>query len=256
MASRVSGQNFMRGLINASRNHLVLALCSFVLTGVLGSGFTYWLSDYYKNKQLQDEVRARAVDGIRDFTDLTSERRTRAALVASAIRRHAQLAEVQVRKVRYDDSYVRWNTKIPGIIINIEYLFNKIPQCDISYYIDAVSHLTYMTPTQKSSGSGMLTDMDICITKAYDIYNVNTPETSSKAMSELESCKFDELTTRMSLCLDTLATSLNRVAAAPSDIKNIITQDRFSIQNDCQSSPAESSGGACPVGPGLPALPR
>lgn len=105
---------------------------------------------------------------------LVYERRTRAGMVASALRRGADLDEVRYRKRAYDETYVDWNKNVMQNIFAIrevtgEHMISGLEK----YYEDGLV--------------AAMSDVDRCLTKAYDTRMAN-----GDAKAELEKCHMAE----------------------------------------------------------------
>ena len=95
-------------LAEASRHPLVLTLVGFILTGILGAGLTWRLNDISRERDEERTTQEHAIAAVQEIVDLINERRTRAIVLAYAIRRSSE-EETKARKAAYDDVYVRWN---------------------------------------------------------------------------------------------------------------------------------------------------
>jgi Na+/glutamate symporter len=74
--------------VNLTRHPLTVAVVGFVLTGIIGAGFTWWLESASKAREgereqrqkaleLEAASRARAIEAVREVTDLVHERTPR-----------------------------------------------------------------------------------------------------------------------------------------------------------------------------------
>ena len=97
------------GLVRAARltrrQLIVFALVSAVLNGIVTAFVGTWLAQTYATQQ----SRRKSVESL---AHLIYERRTRAGMVVSSMRRNAPIDEVQFRKRAYDEAYVDWNKNI------------------------------------------------------------------------------------------------------------------------------------------------
>ena len=97
------------GLIRAARltrrQLIVFALTSAVINGIVTACVGAWLAQTYATQQ----ARRKSVEAL---ANLIYERRTRAGMVVSSMRRNAPADEVQFRKRAYDEAYVDWNKNI------------------------------------------------------------------------------------------------------------------------------------------------
>jgi len=81
------------------RQLIAFALFSAVLNGIITASVGAWLGQAYAKYQARRQ-------SIETLVHLVYERRTRAGLVASAIRRGADIDELRYRKRAYDEAYV------------------------------------------------------------------------------------------------------------------------------------------------------
>ena len=81
---------------------IAFALVSAVLNGIITACVGAWLGQTYAKYQSRKQ-------SIENLVHLIYERRTRAGMVASALRRGADIEEVRYRKRAYDETYVDWN---------------------------------------------------------------------------------------------------------------------------------------------------
>ncbi len=98
-----------RGLLRharLSRRQLIMfALASAAINGIITATVGAWLAQTYSTYQGRRQ-------SIETIAHLVYERRTRAGMVASAIRRDADIEEVRHRKQAYDEAYVDWNKNV------------------------------------------------------------------------------------------------------------------------------------------------
>jgi hypothetical protein len=215
----------LKELAEASRHPLVITIIGFILTGIGGAGFTWWLNSLSNARDVQRvaEVRraefeaagrARDVEAVREVTDLINERRTRAMLVASAIHRRSSGAEIESRKAAYDDVYVRWNTKAQSISLRIREIFKALAPSAYEGYINALTneialgHRTAASRQTEPQHQGLLTLMDTCITNAFDAYRRDRFEDTTDAVKVLSDCDIDEIDFRLIDCSRIIADSL------------------------------------------------
>ena len=140
------------GLIRAARltrrQLIVFALASAVLNGIVTAFVGTWLAQTYATQQ----SRRKSVESL---AHLIYERRTRAGMVVSSMRRNAPLDEVQFRKRAYDEAYVDWNK---NILLNL-------------FVIREVGGDMKFAGLEKSFEDELvasMADVDRCLTKAYD----------------------------------------------------------------------------------------
>jgi uncharacterized membrane protein YccF (DUF307 family) len=140
------------GLVRAARltrRQLILfALASAVLNGIVTACVGAWLAQTYSTQQ----TRRKSVETL---ANLIYERRTRAGMVVSSMRRNAPMEEIQFRKRAYDEAYVDWNK---NILLNL-------------FVIREVSGDLKFAALEKSFEDDLVStmaDIDRCLTKAYD----------------------------------------------------------------------------------------
>jgi len=150
------------------RQLVAFALVSACLNGLITASVGAWLGQTYAKYQARRQ-------SIESLVHLVYERRTRAGMVASALKRGADIDEVRYRKRAYDESYVDWNKNAMQNIFAIrevtgETMFSGLEK----YYEDGLI--------------AAMADVDRCLTKAYDVRLAN-----SDPKPELERCKMPEL---------------------------------------------------------------
>ena len=132
-----------------TRRQLVgFALMSAVLNGIITASVGAWLGQTYAKYQARRQ-------SIESIVHLVYERRTRAGMVSSALRRGADIDEVRFRKRAYDEAYVEWNK---NIMQNI-------------FAIREVTGETLISSLEGHFQDGLvaaMSDVDRCLTKAYD----------------------------------------------------------------------------------------
>ncbi len=130
-------------------NLVVFALLTAVLNGIVTASVGAWLGQTYTNHLARRE----AVQGI---ATLVYERRARAGLVVSSLRRNADLEELRHRKRGYDDVFVEWNKRIQNNILQIRDLIGARDAAGLEDVLQKG-----LVPA--------LTEMDGCLTKGYDV---------------------------------------------------------------------------------------
>ena len=140
------------GLIRAARltrrQLITFALMSAVINGIVTACVGAWLAQTYATQQ----SRRKSVEAL---ANLIYERRTRAGMVVSSMRRNAAADEIQFRKRAYDEAYVDWNK---NILLNLFVIREvggdmKFAGLEKSFEDDLVASMA---------------DVDRCLTKAYD----------------------------------------------------------------------------------------
>lgn len=140
------------GLVRAARltrrQLIVFALTSAVLNGIVTACVGAWLAQTYATQQ----TRRKSVETL---ANLIYDRRTRAGMVVSSMRRNAPMDEIQFRKRAYDEAYVDWNK---NILLNLFVIREvggdlKFSALERSFEDDLVATMA---------------DIDRCLTRAYD----------------------------------------------------------------------------------------
>ena len=131
------------------RQLIMFALLSAAINGVVTASVGAWLAQTYAG----DQSRRQSVQGI---ADLIYERRARAGMVVSSLRRNADLDEVKYRKRAYDEVFVEWNKRIQQNVFQIREL---VGERDVSLTEQEFQDLIVRP----------LSYIDTCLTKAYDL---------------------------------------------------------------------------------------
>lgn len=132
-----------------TRKQLILfALASAALNGIITASVGAWLGQTYAKYQARKQ-------SIESLVHLVYERRTRAGMVASALRRGADLDEVRFRKRAYDEAYVDWNKNIMQNIFAIREVTGEHMMSNLEKYFE-------------DGLVAAMSDVDRCLTKAYD----------------------------------------------------------------------------------------
>jgi hypothetical protein len=161
-----------RGLLRyarLSRQQLIIfALASAAINGVVTATVGAYLARTYSTFQ----SRRQAIEVI---AHQVYERRTRAGMVASAIRRDADVEEVRHRKQAYDESYVDWNKNVMLSLFTIREVAGDLK-------------FSALEPVFEDHLIAAMADVDRCITKAYDLRLTN-----GDAKGALKTCRMPEL---------------------------------------------------------------
>jgi hypothetical protein len=205
-------------LDNVSRHPLLLALVGFALTGILGGYLTYWFNYQTQQHEIETSTRNNALAAVSDLSDVVNERRERAVLVISSIRRGAPETEIDARKLAYDEAYIRWNAKVPGDLLRIRAGLGLSYRSSYERYIDGLTNfniLLYGTDANKllhgqqiPANPGLLSIMDACLTIAFDAYRLNSFKTSPAVLSMISDCKFYKTYSQMISCFSFISESL------------------------------------------------
>jgi hypothetical protein len=202
------------------RHPLTLTVAGFALTGILGTYVTNRLHNAEAERAVAEAQRDRGIAAIHEIVDLINERRTRAVMVSSAIKRHSP-AEAQARKAAYDDIYVRWNTREDSILNQVQEFWRVAAPGDSRGYIDDYAHSFKLALTSDHavgprqgdkradrSQGGLLSRMDDCVTNAFDDYRRGEFNNPGPAKATLQACRFDVIDDRMIDCTHVLTEQL------------------------------------------------
>ncbi|MDX2306993.1 MAG: hypothetical protein NW216_02010 [Hyphomicrobium sp.] len=124
------------------------ALISAALNGIVTASVGAWLGQTYAQYQTRRQ-------SIESLVHLVYERRTRGGMLASSLRRDADIDEVRFRKRAYDEAYVEWNKTIMQNIFSIREVTGVVTLSKLE------SHL-------EDGLIAAFADVDRCLTKAYD----------------------------------------------------------------------------------------
>jgi hypothetical protein len=152
-----------------SRRQLILfALTSTILNGIVTACVGAWLAQTYATQQSRQK-------SVETLAHMIYDRRTRAGMVVSSIRRNAPLDEVQFRKRAYDEAYVDWNK---NVLLNL-FVIREVG-----------GELKFAALEQMFEDDlvGAMADVDRCLTKAYD-----RKLAGQEAISLLDECQMGML---------------------------------------------------------------
>jgi len=172
----------MKTILTKFVNHqLTSVFFGFFLTGILG----FFLSNNYLEEQKENEkhffIASENRKAINDISRMIYERRVRASLLHSSFRRNASLEEIIDRKRLYDSAFVKWGTNIQANLL-------------ITRNILKSSHYTFFEKYMETGLVPILTDIDTCLTQAYD-----QRLSGNKPNKHLEACNLSE---KLKLALD------------------------------------------------------
>ena len=127
---------------------IVIVLASTIVNGIVTACVGAWLAQTYATQQSYRK-------SVEEIAHLIYDRRTRAGMVVSSLRRNAPIDEVQFRKRAYDEAYVDWNK---NILLNL-FVIREVG-----------GELKFATLEQifQDDLVGAMADVDRCLTKAYD----------------------------------------------------------------------------------------
>ncbi len=147
---------------------LAFTVISAILNGLVTASVGSWLAHSYATAQ----SRRVSINGL---SGLLYERRIKAGLVVSSLRRNAEMDEVRHRKRGYDEAYVDWNKNLRQNLFAIrevmgETAFTSLEQDFEKYLVDPLSKI------------------DACVTRAYDLKIAG-----QDPLKELETCRMADL---------------------------------------------------------------
>lgn len=170
------------------RHSLVLfAILTAIVNGIVTASVGAYLGHTYADFQ----TRRVSIQGI---SDLIYERRTRAGLVVSSLRRGGSLEELKERKRAYDDVYVDWNKRIQSNLLQIRDVLGAREATGFETLIQGA-----LVPA--------FTEIDTCVTKAFD-----TRIAGQDPMPVVEGCQYQAVYQFTLDCAKTLTDELFRVS--------------------------------------------
>jgi hypothetical protein len=131
------------------RQLIAFALASAAINGVITATVGAWLAQTYATFQGRR-------DAIQNIAHHVYERRTRAGMVVSSLRRNAEIDEVRHRKQAYDEAYVDWNK---NVLLNLFAIREAAGELKISK----------LEPYFEDGLVAAMADADRCLTKSYDM---------------------------------------------------------------------------------------
>jgi hypothetical protein len=142
------GMGLLRSARLTRRQLIFFALASAVLNGIVTACVGTWLAQTYATQQSRRK-------SVETLAHLIYDRRTRAGMVVSSMRRNAPLEEIQYRKRAYDEAYVDWNK---NILLNL-FAIREVAG-DLKF--------TTLVKAFEDELVGSMADVDRCLTQAYD----------------------------------------------------------------------------------------
>jgi hypothetical protein len=228
-----------RGLLRYARltrrQLVVFALASAAINGVITASVGAWLAQTYSTYQGRRQ-------SIESIAHLVYERRTRAGMVASAIRRDADIEEIRHRKQTYDEAYVDWNK---NVMLNLFAIREAAGELKVSA----------LEPLFEDHLVAAMAEVDRCVTKAYDARLRN-----EDAKAVLEACKMADLHQFVLDCGATFTNELYKLTqltflpfgAAFKETKALAERR---ISDACLKFPASEPASAPAPAPAAPAPP-
>jgi hypothetical protein len=142
------GMGLLRSARLTRRQLITFALVSAVLNGGVTACVGTWLAQTYATQQSRRK-------SVETLAHLIYDRRTRAGMVVSSMRRNAPLDEIQYRKRAYDEAYVDWNK---NILLNL-FAIREVAG-DLKF--------TTLVKAFEDKLVASMADVDRCLTQAYD----------------------------------------------------------------------------------------
>jgi hypothetical protein len=130
------------------RQLIVFAIASAAINGLVTASIGAWLAQTYARSQQRQEA-------IKLMSNLIYERRTRAGMVVSSLRRSADQDELKHRKRQYDEVYVDWNKQVR---LNLFVIREVMGEKALSVFEQDFEELLVRP----------LAQIDNCLTNAYD----------------------------------------------------------------------------------------
>ena len=150
------------------QNLLAFALMTAAIQGIVTASVGAWLAQTYAGHQ------SRRVS-VQSMADLIYERRTRAGMVVSSLRRGADADELRFRKRAYDEVFVEWNKKIQNNVLQIREVMGARETTEFETMLQ-----TLLVPA--------MSEIDVCLTKGYDL-----KLTGADPMPQIEACRYNLL---------------------------------------------------------------
>ena len=148
-----------------------------------------------RDAELRRQESQQRQTAVENLSRLMYERRTRAVMLASSLRRDASLAEVGERKSQYDESYVRWNANEQSNMFQVRRILGSPEYSELERIIESDLVVALFKP------------IDACITTAYD-----QRLRGKSAARTLDGCQIDQLFARALTCTGSLAYELFQLA--------------------------------------------
>jgi hypothetical protein len=222
-----AGMRLLRSARLTRRQLIAFALTSAILNGIVTACVGAWLAQTYATQQSRRK-------SVEEIAHLIYDRRTRAGMVVSSLRRSAPLDEVQFRKRAYDEAYVDWNK---NILLNL-FVIREV---------GGELKFTSLEQMFEDDLVGAMADVDRCLTKAYD-----RKLAGEDPVPLLDGCQMSELHQFVLDCGATFTDELYKLTR--------LTFSPFSSQKEERKKLAEvniraNCTRAAPVAPAIPVAP-
>lgn len=170
---------------NNKWNSLEVAKLSVaILTPIL----LFWLGVMVSNSVQETERAFKALEkekeqirinqlAIQNFSKAIYERRARAELLASSIKRNVSIEEIKYRKKLYDEAYFHWNSNHQSNLLLVRKVLGDKEYSEFESLIEF--HLV----------TNIFTPLDSCLTKAYD-YRIKENKSGKGVYAECKGSDF------------------------------------------------------------------
>lgn len=182
------------------RHPLLTILVAFFLTGIVGTVFTSNITQNQRLREIQRTEIEERKNAVREFSRAVYERRTRASMLFSALKRKAQIDEIKQRKNLYDDAFVEWNINHQA---NLFIIRDLMEESDYSKFEGFIEFRLV---------NNILGPIDRCLTSAYDEHI-----REGEANRILEACNITVLLQRALDCSYAITDELYRLSQTTSN---------------------------------------
>jgi hypothetical protein len=141
-------RKWLRRFARWGNNGFITTFLGFVLTGLLAAAFAKQLDNWAKQREVDAANRTRAVDAVKEISDLLYERRVRSVIYASALENGAREADVTPAKRAYEDAFARWNTKLQSNMLRVREISGGIGSEERS--LIEIQFINYLGPLLNS----------------------------------------------------------------------------------------------------------
>lgn len=190
----------------------VVKLFISVLTPLL----LFWLGILVSNSAKQTERAFKEIEQAKEIQRVNQlavqnlaksiyERRARAELLASSLKRNISIEEIKIRKAQYDEAYFFWNKDHQANLLLVRGVLGEKQYSDFESLIEF--HMV----------GKIFSPLDTCLTKAYDNRLANQ-QSSSTILSE---CKVSNLLQQALDCGYALTDELFKLTEKNEDVQRI-----------------------------------
>lgn len=168
----------------------IIAIVGALLSGAINGAVVGAIAAWYSVEQSRKE----AVHALSTFV---YERRARAELLASSLRRRADLEELRERKRQYDEVYVNWNKNLQANLFRIR---DVLQSHEYSFFEQQTEFRL----------TAIFRDIDRCLTEAYDARIA-----ASDPIATLDRCDMKRQLQKSIDCGYAIGDELYRIARVP-----------------------------------------